>query len=176
MHQRNDLLKLIPAVGRSICMTLAVFLVVVQSVVNIAEKQSLILIISTYHQVEYHLCQYGGLQPEAILAAQFSCASVEVLICHYLFYCSMEKSGLEYWGFCSLLLLPVSLRADQSQSCFKHVPGKRPCFVSGLLLQSFRFSINRNSLSENNFHLAHRLLSTFTLIVRARKGRFKFLN
>lgn len=137
MHQRNDLLKLIPAVGRSICMNLAMFLVVAQSAVNIAEKQSLILIISTYHQVEYHLCQYGGLQPEPILAAQFSHASIEVLICHYLYYCGMEKSGLEYQCLCSLLLLPVS---QSSQSLTSHRVVSKTFLERGLVFCQGCFS------------------------------------
>lgn len=40
MRKQNSLLKLIPAVCRPICITLAVFLAVVQSVVNIAGKGS----------------------------------------------------------------------------------------------------------------------------------------
>lgn len=41
MHKWNSLLELIPAVGRPICITLAMFLAVAQSVVNIAGKWSL---------------------------------------------------------------------------------------------------------------------------------------
>lgn len=40
MHKQNSLLKLIPAVCKPICIALAMFLAVAQSVVNIAEKGS----------------------------------------------------------------------------------------------------------------------------------------
>lgn len=40
MHKQNSLLKLIPAVCRPICITLAMFLTEAQSVVNIAGKGS----------------------------------------------------------------------------------------------------------------------------------------
>lgn len=129
MHKQNSLLKLIPAVCRPICITLAMFLAVAESVVNIAGKGS----ITNSHNI--HISP-GGVSS---LLVWMSAARIffrwQIFPCYRRGISLLSVSELLWWrqngvkNQVFVLLLPVLvvfLRVSWPQICLKNISGKSP--------------------------------------------------